>query len=53
MDNVHSNNANNIIYANLSEGEQVKLKELEQTFNNQFQSDYYLMVMKNDIIKSW
>ena len=30
-----------------------KLKELEQTFNNEFQCDYYLMVMKNNTIKSW
>lgn len=53
MDKAHSNNSKNIAYANLSEGETKKLKELEQTFNNQFQSDYYLMVMKNDIIKPW
>jgi hypothetical protein len=52
MDNAHIKDSNNITYANLSEGETVKLKELEQTFNNEFHSDYYLMVMKNDNIKS-
>lgn len=53
MDKAYSNSSNNVAYANLSEGETNKLKELEQTFNNQFQSDYYLMVMKNHIIKPW
>ena len=52
MDKTYSKSFNNITYADLSEGETVKLKELEQTFNNQFESEYYLMVMKNDIIKS-
>ncbi|MFT5872678.1 MAG: hypothetical protein ACI8WT_001614 [Clostridium sp.] len=45
-------NSNNITYANLSQGEAEKLKDLEQTFNNEFQSEYYFMVMKNNIIKS-
>lgn len=52
MEKAYSKSSNNIIYADLSEGETVKLKELEKTFNNQFQCEYYLMVMKNDIIKS-
>ncbi|MGH4118534.1 polynucleotide phosphorylase [Clostridium sp.] len=46
MDKEHSKGSNDITYANLSEGETKKLKELEQTFNNQFKCDYYLMVMK-------
>lgn len=52
MDSTYLKSSNDIIYANLSEGETEKLKELEKTFNNQFQCDYYLMVMKNNIIKS-
>lgn len=52
MDKAYSKGSNNITYADLSEGETLKLKELEQTFNNQFQCEYYLMVMKNDTIKS-
>jgi len=43
----------NIAYADLSQGQTEKLKELEKTFNNEFQCEYYLMVMKNHIIKSW
>jgi hypothetical protein len=46
MDKASTKGSNDITYASLSEGETKKLKELEQTFNNQFQSDYYLMVMK-------
>jgi hypothetical protein len=46
LDKSYSKNSNNIIYASLSEPETKKIKELEQTFNNQFQCDYYLMVMK-------
>ena len=42
----------NIAYADLSQGQTEKLKELEKTFNNEFQCEYYLMVMKNHIIKS-
>ena len=53
MDKSYEKDANDITYASLSEGETVKLKELEKTFNNEFQSDYYLMVMKNHNIKSW
>ena len=52
MDKEYIKNSNNITYANLSQGEAEKLKDLERTFNNEFQSDYYLMVMKNSIIKS-
>jgi len=43
----------NIAYADLSQGQTEKLKELEKTFNNEFQCEYYLMAMKNHIIKSW
>ena len=46
MEKVYSKGSNNITYANLSETETKKLQELEQTFNNQFKCDYYLMVMK-------
>ena len=52
MDKSYEKDANDITYASLSEGETVKLKELEKTFNNEFQSDYYLMAMKNHNIKS-
>nr|MBK5235199.1 hypothetical protein [Clostridium sp.] len=52
IDKEYIKNSNNITYENLSQGESDKLKDLEQTFNNEFQSDYYLMVMKNNIIKS-
>ena len=52
MDNFYAKDSNNISYADLSEGETSKLKELEQGFNSEFQCDYYLMVMKNDKIKS-
>jgi 2-oxo-4-hydroxy-4-carboxy--5-ureidoimidazoline (OHCU) decarboxylase len=51
MDKDYSKTSNNIGYAELSEGEANKLKELEQTFNNQFDCDYYLMVMKKDNMK--
>lgn len=40
--------SNNVTYANLSERETSKLKELEQMFNKQFECDYYLMVMENN-----
>lgn len=46
MEKSYTKGSNNIIYANLSEEETKKLKELEQTFNNQFKCDYYLMLMK-------
>lgn len=46
MDKTSAKGSNDITYASLSEGEAKKLKELEQTFNNQFKCDYYLMVMK-------
>jgi hypothetical protein len=46
LDKSYSKKPNNIIYANLSEPETRKIKEFEQNFNNQFQCDYYLMVMK-------
>jgi len=52
MNKSYSGIPKDITYANLSQGETEKLKELEQTFNNQFQCDYYLMVMKNNTIKS-
>ena len=52
MDKEHIKNTN-IAYADLSQGETEKLKELEKTFNNEFQCDYYLMVMKSHNIKSW
>ena len=52
MNKSYSEIPNGITYANLSQGETEKLKELEQTFNNQFQCDYYLMVMKNNTMKS-
>lgn len=53
MENVYDKDSNDIVYANLSENQTTKLKELEKTFNNQFQSDYYLMVMRNHNVKSW
>ncbi|MBU3146366.1 polynucleotide phosphorylase [Clostridium sp. CF012] len=52
MDKEYLKDSNNIAYANLSQGETEKLKELERTFNNEFQCEYYLMVMKDHIIKS-
>ncbi len=52
MENVYDKDSNDIVYANLSENQTTKLKELEKTFNNQFQSDYYLMVMRNHNVKS-
>lgn len=52
MDKQHIKDSNNITYADLSQGESEKLKELESNFNNEFQCEYYLMAMKNSIIKS-
>jgi hypothetical protein len=52
MNKSYSESPNDITYANLSQSETAKLKELEQTFNNEFQCDYYLMVMKNNTMKS-
>lgn len=53
MDKEYTKNPKDITYANLSQGETEKLKDLEKTFNNEFHCDYYLMVMKNNIMKSW
>lgn len=52
MNKNYSENPKDITYATLSQVETEKLKELEQTFNNQFQSEYYLMVMKSNTMKS-
>ncbi|MBZ9688727.1 polynucleotide phosphorylase [Clostridium estertheticum] len=52
MDKEYLKDSNGIAYADLSQGETEKLKELEKTFNNEFQRDYYLMAMKKHIIKS-
>ncbi|MGH4138932.1 hypothetical protein [Clostridium sp.] len=52
MDKEYTKDSNNIIYADLSQMETEKLKQVEKTFNNEFQCDYYLMVMKNHNIKS-
>ncbi|MBU3128116.1 polynucleotide phosphorylase [Clostridium tagluense] len=52
MDKEYLKDSKDIAYADLSQGETEKLKELERTFNSEFQCDYYLMVMKDHSIKS-
>lgn len=53
MDKTYLKDSKDMIYAELSENQTNKLKELEKNFNNEFKCDYYLMVMKNNTIKSW
>ena len=52
MDKTYLKDSKDMIYAELSENQTNKLKELEKNFNNEFKCDYYLMVMKNNTIKS-
>jgi len=52
MEKEYTKSPSDITYANLSQGETEKLKDLEKTFNNEFHCDYFLMVMKNNIMKS-
>lgn len=35
-------------YANLGKDQEVKLRDIEKDFNNEFGTDYYLMAMKRD-----
>ncbi|WP_150112253.1 polynucleotide phosphorylase [Clostridium hydrogeniformans] len=46
MDN-NSGSINNIKYASLKETEEKRLKEIEERFNTEFGTDYYLMIMKD------
>lgn len=46
MDDLRSNSGNNIEYANLQDAQKNKLIEMEQQFNSEFGTDYYVMVMK-------
>ncbi|WP_291583625.1 polynucleotide phosphorylase [Clostridium sp. UBA6640] len=46
MNNNTSNSSNDIKYADLHEPEEKRLKEIEQQFNSEFGTEYYLMVMK-------
>jgi hypothetical protein len=43
-----ANSAKGLEYANLQEGQEKRLREIEMQFNNEFGTDYYLMVLKKD-----
>ncbi|HCQ90649.1 MAG TPA: polynucleotide phosphorylase [Clostridium sp.] len=46
VNNNISDSSNDIKYANLHETEEKRIKEIEQQFNSEFGTEYYLMVMK-------
>ncbi len=46
MENHSKGVAKNLKYAELHEGAEKKLREIEKQFNNEFGTDYFLMVMK-------
>lgn len=37
---------NELTYADLGEPQEIKMREFEKQFNNEFGTDYYFMVMK-------
>jgi hypothetical protein len=47
MDNKFMNSLKPLDYANLSETQENRLRELEKQFNNEFGTSLYFMVMEN------
>jgi hypothetical protein len=48
MDEKFFNVAKNLEYADLKNTQEERLREMELQFNNEFGTDYYLMVVKKD-----
>lgn len=46
MDNSNLKSGNSLEYANLPDSQRNRLVEMEKQFNNEFGTDYYVMVMK-------
>lgn len=48
MDNEFVESVKELNYANLDKKQEEKLREIEKQFNEEFGTEFYLMVMKKD-----
>lgn len=48
MNNNNTNSNKNLEFATLQEQQQKRIREVENQFNSEFGTDYYLMAMKKD-----
>lgn len=46
MNNNNTNSNSKLEFANLKEQQEKRIREIEQEFNTEFGTDYYLMAMK-------
>jgi hypothetical protein len=49
MDSKFMNSLGPLDYANLSENQENKLRDLEKQFNDEFGTSFYFMVMENSL----